>query len=139
MQENQGVTYCCKYLVAWCTKYRRSVLSGDIVERLKEILLSSAKEIGAEIQDLKISTDTVQFLLSVCPQVGVNRAVRHLKGTSSHILRDEFPELKSRIPSLWTTRYFVVTVSCDNDSSKHIKHFVLNQERTQTIKERKLK
>lgn len=134
MQENQGVTYSCKYRVAWCTKYRRSVLCGNISKRLQEILLLSAKEIDAEIQDLKITNDTVQFLLSVCPQFGVNRAVRHLKGQSSHILREEFPELKSRIPSLWTTRYFVATVSCDNESSKHIKRFILNQERTQIKK-----
>ncbi|ERT07766.1 transposase IS200 like family protein [Lyngbya aestuarii BL J] len=33
-----------------------------------------------------------------------------MKGRSSKLLRDEFPALKSRIPTLWTNSYFVATV-----------------------------
>jgi putative transposase len=36
--------------------------------------------------------------------------VKNLKGISSHILRQEFHPLKSRLPRLWTNRYFVSTV-----------------------------
>jgi putative transposase len=32
------------------------------------------------------------------------------KGRSSRLLREEFPVLKSRIPTLWTNSYFVSTV-----------------------------
>lgn len=31
------------------------------------------------------------------------------KGTSSRYLRQEFPQLKRRLPSLWTNSYFVAT------------------------------
>ena len=33
-----------------------------------------------------------------------------VKGRSSRLLRQEFPHLKSRLPTLWTHSYFVSTV-----------------------------
>ena len=41
---------------------------------------------------------------------GIHRAIKRIKGRSSHDLREEFPWLKSRIPTLWTNSYFVSTV-----------------------------
>lgn len=38
LNTNQNVVYSCKYHVIWCPKYRRSVLEGEIAERLKTIL-----------------------------------------------------------------------------------------------------
>jgi len=46
----------------------------------------------------------------VDPQLGIHRLVKHLKGVSSHSLRQEFRTLKSRLPTLWTNSYFVSTV-----------------------------
>jgi len=36
--------------------------------------------------------------------------VKAIKGRSSRVLREEFPYLKSRLPTLWTNSYFVATV-----------------------------
>jgi putative transposase len=36
--------------------------------------------------------------------------VKRVKGSSSRLLRQEFPHLKSRLPTLWTHSYFVSTV-----------------------------
>jgi len=46
----------------------------------------------------------------VDPQLGIHRLVKHLKGVSSHSLRQEFRTLKSRLPTLGTNSYFVSTV-----------------------------
>ena len=70
--------------------------------------------------------------ISVNPQYGINRAVRHLKGLSSRTLRSEFPELKSRLPCLWTSNYFVITESPGQDVADLIEEFVQNQERSQS-------
>jgi len=40
----------------------------------------------------------------------VHRLVKYVRGTSSCSLRQEFPQLKRRLPSLWTNSYFVATV-----------------------------
>ncbi len=46
----------------------------------------------------------------VDPQLGVPKFVKRVKGRSSRRLRQEFPQLKSRLPTLWTHSYFVSTV-----------------------------
>jgi putative transposase len=54
--------------------------------------------------------DHVHLLVEVDPQFGVHRLVKAIKGRSSRMLREEFPSLKSRLPTLWTSSYFVATV-----------------------------
>lgn len=59
---------------------------------------------------MEIMPDHVHLFMEVDPQFGVHKTVKQIKGYSSRILREEFPWLKSRLPSLWTNRYFVSTV-----------------------------
>ena len=54
--------------------------------------------------------DHVHLLIEVDPQFGIHKAVKLIKRTTSRILRQEFPWLRSRIPTLWTNSYFVSTV-----------------------------
>ena len=69
-----------------------------------------AGERQAEIIELEIMPDNVHLLVSVDPQYGIHRLVRQMKGRSSRLLRQEFPALRSRLPTLWTNSYFVATV-----------------------------
>ena len=107
---NNNVCYSCKYHVIWCPKYRRKVLANGVDVRLKELILQTADEHQAEVIELEIMPDHVHILLEVDPQYGIHKLVKQLKGRSSRILRQEFPWLKSRLPSLWTNSYFVSTV-----------------------------
>ena len=109
-KSNNNVVFSCQYHVVWCPKYRRPVLVNGVDERLKSILNDVAEETNAEILELEVMPDHVHLLVSVDPQYGINSTVKRMKGASSRILRREFPWLKSRIPSLWTTSYFVCTV-----------------------------
>lgn len=124
-KSNNNVVYSCKYHVVWCPKYRRKVLTDEIAERLKELILSSASEINAEIIEMEVMPDHVHLLMEVDPQFGINRAVRHIKGSSSHALRNEFPLLKSRLPTLWTNSYFVSTIG--GAPLAAIKQYIENQ------------
>ena len=54
--------------------------------------------------------DHVHLLIQCDPQFGIHRVIKQLKGYTSHVLRQEFPILKRRLPSLWTNSYFVATV-----------------------------
>lgn len=124
-KSNRNVIYYCKYHVVWCPKYRRKVLVGDIEVRLKELILETAAGINADIIEMEVMPDHVHLLIEVDPQYGINRAVRHIKGVSSHALRSEFPSLKSRLPTLWTNSYFVSTVGGAPLSA--IKQYIENQ------------
>ncbi|ACX52785.1 transposase IS200-family protein [Ammonifex degensii KC4] len=109
-KSNNNVVYSCKYHVVWCLKYRRPVLKDGVDARLKEILLEVARKRRAEIIELEILPDYVHLLVEVDPQFGIHRLVKLMKGCSSRILRQEFPWLRSRLPTLWTNSYFVATV-----------------------------
>lgn len=109
-KSNNNVVYSCKYHVVWCPKYRRKVLVNGVDVRLKELIEDICKESKINIIELEIMPDHVHLLIEVDPQYGINRAVRHIKGSTSHALRLEFPHLKSRLPTLWTNSYFVSTV-----------------------------
>jgi putative transposase len=107
---NRNVFYACKYHVVWCPKYRRKVLVTPIDARLKQIIEEVCQERQVTIVALEIMPDHVHLLLDIDPQLGIHRLVRLLKGRSSRLLRQEFPTLKSRLPTLWTNSYFVSTV-----------------------------
>ena len=109
-KSNRHILYSCKYQVVFCPKYRRKVLVEGVDIRLKEIIYQVATELACEVMELEVMPDHVHILCEVDPQFGVHRFVRRVKGRSSRLLRQEFPTLKSKLPTLWTNSYFVSTV-----------------------------
>lgn len=106
---NHNVTYQCRYHVVFCPKYRRKVLVAPIDARLKTMLLEQVERWGQGIIEMEVLPDHVHLLLGCDPQFGIHRLVKLLKGHSSHALREEFPALKRRLPSLWTNSYSIMT------------------------------
>ena len=106
---NLNVVYSCRYHVVWCPKYRRKVLDDDVAVRLKDLIREAAAEHQADILEVEVMPDHVHLVVEVDPQFGIHRLVRLMKGRSSRFLRQEFPKLKSRLPTLWTHSYFVAT------------------------------
>ena len=124
-KSNNNVVYSCKYHVVWCPKYRRKVLVDGVDARLKEIARDVAGEMCFEILEMEVMPDHVHMLVEVNPQLGVHKAVKRIKGRSSHDLREEFPWLKKRLPSLWTNSYFVSTVG--GAPLEIVKQYIENQ------------
>lgn len=124
-KSNHNVTYSCKYHIVWCPKYRRKVLIHGVDVRLKQILEEVATEFGAEVIEMEIMNDHVHVFVEVDPQFGIAKLVRYMKGRSSRLLRQEFPWLKSKLPTLWTNSYFVSTVGRAPLSA--VKEYIQNQ------------
>ena len=124
-KSNHNVIYSCKYHIVWCPKYRRKVLINGVDTRLKELIYEIAKELQLEITEMEVMPDHVHILLEVEPQFGIHRAVKALKGRTSRILRQEYPWLRSRIPTLWTNSYFCSTVG--GAPLSVIKQYIENQ------------
>lgn len=124
-KSNNNVVYSCKYHVVWCPKYRRPVLIEGVDERLKELIRETCSRLDTDLLEMEVMPDHVHLLIEVDPQFGIHKAVKRLKGYSSRILREEFPWLRSRIPSLWTNSYFVSTVGGAPPSV--IKQYIENQ------------
>ena len=86
-------------------------------------------EIQAEIIEMELMPDHVHLLVEVNPQYGIHKAVKLIKGRTSHHLRREFPSLTTRLPTLWTNSYFVSTVG--GAPLAVIKQYIENQKTVQ--------
>lgn len=124
-KSNRNVYYSCKYHVVWCPKYRRKVLVDGVAEQLATIMHEVCQEHQAEVLSLDVQPDHVHVLVEVDPQFGIHRLVRLMKGRSSRLLRQAFPKLKTRMPTLWTNSYFVSTVG--GAPLSVIKQYIENQ------------
>jgi putative transposase len=126
LRTNANIAFQCAYHVVWCPKYRRRVIAGCMEARLKEIIAEVITEReGAWLIELETMPDHVHLLVEMDPQFGIHKLVKAIKGRSSRVLRQEFPWLRSRLPTLWTNSYFVATVG--GAPLSVIKRYVENQ------------
>ena len=114
--KNSGAVFSLKYHLVWCPKYRRPVLEGAIEKRLREVLEDVRAEHGWTIHALEVMPDHVHLFIESDPIYSVAEIVNRLKGASSRILRSEFPELRSRLPTLWSRSYYAGTVGAVSDA-----------------------
>ncbi len=108
-QSTNHAVYACEYHVIWCTKSRRQVLSSAIQERLKELIMEQQEAYEYQIRALEVMPDPLHVLLSVPPHIAVTSVIGKIKGFTSKTIREEFPAMKSRLPTLWTRSKFVST------------------------------
>ncbi len=117
--------YNCNYHLIWCPKYRRKVLEEPIDLKLKELLLEKAKEHDWVIESMEVMLDHVHIFIKATVNDSPAFIVNQLKGYTSFKLRDEFPQLKSRLPTLWTRSYYCETIGYISEET--IKDYIKNQ------------
>ena len=98
MESRQGShsTYNLEVHLVWITKYRYQVLQGDIQQRCRDILRQTCNSLDIRILKGVVSKDHIHMHLSYPPSLSVSAIVKRLKGRSSRLLMQEFPELKRR-------------------------------------------
>ena len=119
------LTYSCQYHVIFCPKYRRRVLTNEIERRLKELFINISERYDFTILEMEVMPDHVHLLIDCNPRFGIMEVVHKLKGITSNVLRNEFPELKRKLPSLWTRSAFISTVG--SVSLDVVKQYIENQ------------
>ena len=97
------------YHFVWCSKYRRPVLVGTVRDRLESLIREKVEQLGCKVIALTIVEDHVHLFVQANPKLLPNTIIGRVKGYTSRILRKEFPELRRRLPTLWTRSYFVST------------------------------
>ena len=124
-KSSQHAVYNCAYHLIWCPKYRRSVLVDEVEKRLKELLNEKATEHGWVIEKMEVMPDHVHIFIKATTVDAPVYIVSQLKGYTSFTLRNEFPKLKSRLPTLWTRSYYCETIG--HISEKTIKKYIEEQ------------
>jgi len=125
--------YDIKYHIVWITKYRKSVITGKIAARTRELIRMICKNNDVEILSGHVSKDHIHLLLSVPPHLSVSKLVQYLKGNTSYKLQQEYKELNKQYwgRHLWARGYFVATTGNVTDET------VMEYIRTQEIQELK--
>lgn len=104
-------THTLHYHLIFVTKYRRTVLTNEIGDRVKEIIQEVAKEQKAIVEAVETETDHVHVMLELKPTHSIPKLVQLFKGRSARICFQEFPHLKRRLwgGHLWSPSYYVAT------------------------------
>jgi len=77
-------------------------LLGDVAEVAEEIIRETCKELDIEIIDMAMNVDHVHLFIKYPPKYSVSWIAKRIKGRSSKLLRDQFPQLKEWCPDhLW--------------------------------------
>jgi len=124
-RKNTGAVFSLKYHLVWCPKYRRKVLTDVIQRRLEEILYQVAQENDFIIHALEIMPDHVHLFVECDPTWAPAGIAFAFKSRTSRILRQEFRELRSKLPTLWSRSYYCGTVGYV--SEKTVKKYIENQ------------
>jgi putative transposase len=114
--------YDTKYHLVWIPKYRKKIFSDN---RLKEIFHEISEHYEFEIDTMEVVCDHIHSFLSAPPSYSPAKIVNILKGASSRIMFNEFPELKRHLwgSELWSDGYFVRTVG-DKVTTEVIKRYI---------------
>jgi putative transposase len=108
--------YNLGYHIVWTPKYRRSVLVGEVEERLKQLLQDKSLANDYEIKAMEIMPDHVHLFISASPTVAPQKIVNELKGYTSNKLRTEFEDLRTKLPTLWSRSYYIGSIGFVSES-----------------------
>ncbi|MBU0777570.1 IS200/IS605 family transposase [Patescibacteria group bacterium] len=108
----RGCVYNIYYHMVWSTKYRKSVLNGEMVTYLKELHIKIAKDRGIQLKEQEVMPDHVHLFVSAHPKFSPSQMVKIFKGITGKFLFEKYPELKNEVwkGHLWNPSYYVGTM-----------------------------
>ena len=110
------------------TKYRKKVITPEILERLKEIFSKLCLSQKCDLAEFNGESDHVHLLIDMAPDISVSKLVNILKTISSREIRREFKEHVVKFywkPVFWTTAY--CALSAGGAPLDILKSYIQNQ------------
>jgi len=119
--------YDIKYHVIWVTKYRYKILTKEISVRLRDLIRQGCEARNIHILQGSVGKEHIHILISCPPSIAPSKIVQYLKGRSSRLLQEEFPELKKKYwgQHLWARGYFCGTAG--NVTEEIIRNYIASQ------------
>jgi len=113
--------------LVFVTKYRRCLLDGQAIERLRLIFSKVCSDFAAVLVQLDGEGNHVHLLVNYPPKVSVSSLVNSLKGVSSYVLRRQLPRIAKCYWKnvLWSPSYFAA--SCGGAPLDGIKRYIEQQ------------
>ena len=91
--------------LVWVTKYRYPILKGKIQKRCRELIIQICDSEDVRIIKGVVSKDHVHMLIEYPPSKSISDLVKRLKGRTSRLIQQEYPELKQRY---WGKHFWAV-------------------------------
>ena len=116
----------CKYHIVFAPKYRRKVFYGGKRLEIVKILKELCKWKGVNIIEGEACSDHIHILVEIPPKVSVSSFVGYLKGKSSLMIYEQYPELKYKYRNreFWCRGYYVDTAG---KNAKRIEEYIRHQ------------
>jgi putative transposase len=121
-QRDEHRVHLVVYHLVWTPKRRKAILIGQVAKDCKALIERKCTERAWKILELAVQPDHIHLFVRVFPSDSAAEVVKECKGITSHELRAKYPDLKSKLPSLWTRSYFAA--SAGNVSSETIKRYI---------------
>ena len=125
----RGVSDLKAHLVL-TTKYRQRVLTGEMIDRLGEILKELLFKWDSKVVDFNGESDHVHLLFQYTPQTELPKFINNIKTVTSRYLRKEFPDRVNQFyykDVLWNGSYFIA--SCGGVTVEPLKEYVESQDK----------
>ena len=119
-------TWNCKYHIVFAPKYRRKVFYGEKRLEIGKILRMLCDWKKVKIVEAEVCPGHVHMLVEIPPKYSVSRFMGYLKGKSSIMIYEKYPELKYKYRNreFWCRGYYVDTVG---KNAKKIEEYIKRQ------------
>ena len=128
-QRGPHTVHDIKYHFVWVTKYRKSILKGEVAVSIREIVRRICMEQEVTIIKGHVSYDHVHLFVSVPPHLSPASLMQSIKGKSSRFMFLEHPFLKKQLwgQHLWARGYFCASSGTVTDDV--IKEYIEHQDK----------
>jgi len=132
MHERHSTSMLADHLV-FCPKYRGAILDLDVRDYLRKVILVICDELGLEVIRMAVGADHVHIFFRYSPRLSLSEIAKKIKGKSSRLVRERFPELKRWCPEgLWSPGCFHGSVG---HGTEVVENYIKSQE-VPTLEER---
>jgi len=116
------------YHMVFPLKYRRSAITNEIGEGLKDICIEISERYEMNFVEIGYESDHVHFLVQSVPSLSVSEIVMKLKSITAKQLFQRYPEIKAKLwgGNFWTSGYYANTVG-QYGNEEVIRKYIENQ------------
>ena len=129
LHSHRHCVYNINLHIVFVTKYRKKVITADILRRLHEIFSNLCQNQKCELIEFAGEEDHVHLLIDFSPDIAPSKLVNTLKTISSRMIRKEFSEHINKFywkPVFWTGAYCVI--SAGGAPLEILKQYIQNQD-----------
>ena len=111
------------------TKYRRKVLTGAMINRLKDVVSDLCGKWDCKVIEFNGEDNHIHLLFQYYPQLEMPKFIGNIKSVTSRKLRQQFPEEINKVylkKVLWNESYFIA--SCGGVTISVLKKYIENQD-----------